>query len=85
MGLNIKNPETCELAKELSTLTGESMTTAITKALQERLERLRHDDNARIAAKVEQIMRMVRESGPSHGMTSQDVDRLLYDDRGLPK
>ena len=85
MGLNIKNPETYELAKELSALTGESMTAAITKALQERLERVRTDEKARIEAKVEKIMRMVRESGPSHGMTSQDIDTMLYDDRGLPK
>src|SRR5437763_1523699 len=43
MGLNIQNPETYELAKELAELTGESMTTAITRALEERLQRLRHD------------------------------------------
>ena len=39
MGLNIKNDETCRLARELAQLTGESMTGAITVALQERLER----------------------------------------------
>ena len=43
MGLNIKDPETYELAKELSELTGESMTTAVTRALEERLQRLRRN------------------------------------------
>ena len=43
MSLNIKNEETCELARELATLTGESMTGAITVALRERLERERHE------------------------------------------
>ena len=42
MGLNIKNEETCRLARDLATLTGESMTGAITVALRERLERERH-------------------------------------------
>ena len=39
MSLNIKNKETCNLARELAKLTGETMTGAITIALRERLER----------------------------------------------
>ena len=34
MSLNIKNEETCELARELAALTGESMTGAITSRAQ---------------------------------------------------
>ncbi len=41
MGLSIKNQETCRLARELAQLTGETMTGAITVALQERLARKR--------------------------------------------
>jgi hypothetical protein len=41
MGLNIKNREAHLLAQELSKLTGESMTTAVTIALRERLARIR--------------------------------------------
>src|SRR5439155_5792061 len=41
MGLNIKNPEAHLMAQELSKLTGESMTTAVTIALRERLDRVR--------------------------------------------
>ena len=43
MSLNIKNEETCRLAGELSRLTGETMTGAITEALKERLERERRE------------------------------------------
>ena len=38
MGLNIKYDETCQLACELTRLTGDTMTGAITIALRERLE-----------------------------------------------
>ena len=41
MGLKIKNREAHLLAEELSKLTGESMTTAVTIALCERLARVR--------------------------------------------
>ena len=85
MGLNIKNDETCLLARDLARLTGETMTAAITVALRERLERekRRHDLNARI----EELLAIGRrcaetlEPGPSaieHG-------DLLFDDQGLPK
>ena len=41
MGLNIKNEETHRLVQELATLTGESMTAAVTEAVRERLNRVR--------------------------------------------
>ncbi len=40
MALNIKDPETEQLAKEVSALTGETKTGAIRRALRERKERL---------------------------------------------
>lgn len=40
MALNIKDPETEQLAREVATLTGESKTRAIRVALQERKQRL---------------------------------------------
>ena len=50
MGLNIKNDDTCLLARDLARLTGETMTGAITVALRERLarEKRRRDLDARI-------------------------------------
>ena len=41
MALNIKSEEAQKLAKELSRLTGENMTAAITEAVRERLDRVR--------------------------------------------
>lgn len=41
MGLNIKNGDAHRLAHELAELTGESMTQAVIKAVEERLKRLR--------------------------------------------
>jgi len=41
VGLNIKNPEAHPMAEELSKLIGDTMTTAVTIALRERLDRVR--------------------------------------------
>ena len=41
MSLNIKNERTHRLVRELARTTGESMTAAVDKAVQERLERVR--------------------------------------------
>ena len=85
MGLNIKNDETCLLARDLARLTGESMTAAITVALRERLERERRQRD--LNARTEELLAVGRrcaetlEPGPSaieHG-------DLLFDDHGLPK
>ena len=85
MGLNIKNEETCRLARDLATLTGESMTGAITVALRERLERERH------ARSVEQRIKKIRAIAArcsrnlKPGPSAVEHGDLLYDERGLPK
>lgn len=40
MALNIKNPRTEQLAKQVAQEAGETLTEAVTRALEERLERL---------------------------------------------
>ena len=85
MSLNIKNQETCRLAGELADLTGETMTGAITVALQERLERERHQRSVeerlrRIRAVAERCAAELREAGPPI-----DHAELRYDEWGLPK
>lgn len=90
MSLNIKNPETYRLVKELAAVTGESLTTAVTEAVRDRLERLRAgaaDSETEIEARVqrmEAIAAVIREHSPP-GYWDQDFDELLYDDLGLPK
>jgi antitoxin VapB len=87
MGLNIKNPETYRLVKELSLLTGESMTTAVTEAVQEKLERVRAERADDVEARVQRIVELAAEIGRGMppGYLDQDFDELLYDERGLPK
>jgi antitoxin VapB len=46
MALSIKSEEADRLARELSRLTGETMTDAVTQALRERLEKLRRQQAA---------------------------------------
>lgn len=84
MSLNIKNPETQRLARELSELTGESLTTAVTVALRERLERVKRD---RGEALVEEILAIGREAAARMKEPYRSVDHgeLLYDEQGLPR
>ena len=49
MGLNIKNEETHQLARELAERTGETMTAAVTTAVRERLERVRREQGDSLA------------------------------------
>ena len=86
MAFNVKNPETDRLLRELTTLTGESLTDAITIALSERLQReqrLRatvddpHDTSIRAA-----VARL--RSLPVLDDRSDDAI-LGYDDAGLPR
>jgi antitoxin VapB len=84
MSLNIKNAETERLTHQLAELTGESLTTAITVAVEERLERLRAPQRAGVA---ERLLAIGRKTAPllAEPYRSADHGDLLYDDRGLPK
>lgn len=85
MGLNIKNDETCLLARDLARLTGETMTGAITVALRERLarERRRRDLDGR----VDELLAIGRRCAESlePGPSAIEHGDLLYDDQGLPR
>ena len=85
MALNIKNEETCALARELADLTGETITGAISVALSERLEREKklRDVEARIDAMMAIGERCAKLIGP--GPSSTEIGDFLYDERGLPK
>jgi antitoxin VapB len=83
MSLNIKDPEAHKLARELAAETGDSMTSAVTIALKEKLHRVRQARKAKATAdELLQIARKFRAhlQGPvvDHGI-------FLYDERGLPK
>jgi antitoxin VapB len=85
MSLNIKNPDTYRLVKELADLTGESMTTAVTEAVRERLERIRNAGaDLGVAERIHAIAVDMRARLPEDFFDVEHGD-LLYDDDGLPK
>ena len=82
MSLNIKNEEAHRLAREISELTGESMTSVVTGALREKLDKL---DGPTSEQRFEAMREISRECGPLLKGADLDHDRLLYDDEGLPR
>ena len=84
MSLNIKNEETHRMARELARATGESMTSAVTEAIRERLARVRGKAQQNMA---ERIMKIARECAPLWIEPFRSIDHgdLLYDEKGLPK
>jgi antitoxin VapB len=84
MSLNIKNAEAHRLAQELAALTGESLTTAVTQALSERLERTRRSQQKPLA---ERLLRIGQDCAARLKEPYRSIDhgKLLYDETGLPK
>jgi antitoxin VapB len=83
MGISIKNDHTEQLARELARETGESLTTAITRALEERLARL---EGRRSAADKLALARVVlRRMDALPVLDDRAADEILgYDEHGLP-
>jgi len=84
MPLNIKNAEADRLARELTELTGESITEAVTTALRERLERESgRRQQHRLLREVARIQERYR-SLPL--LDPRPADEILgYDESGLPE
>ena len=83
--LNIKNPETYRLARELADRTGTTLTAAVTVALRERLERL-ETPAAQKRVTVEEIMEIGRLCAAQlPDQQPFDHGEWLYDENGLPK
>jgi antitoxin VapB len=84
MSLNIKNEKTHRLVRELARATGESMTAAVDKAVQERLDRLRRNKQGSLADRLLQIGRECA-AHMKEPYLSIDHGEMLYDEKGLPK
>ena len=84
MSMNIKNKEANQLARQLSKLTGESLTIAVTEAVRERLDRVRGEHGVDLA---ERLLLIGRDCAAhlKEPFRSIDHDDMLYDDRGLPE
>ncbi len=83
MALNIKDPETDRLARELADTTGESITVATKTALAERLRRVRTelDRDERFAL----LDRIIADGRARRVVDARSADEIIgYDEHGLP-
>jgi antitoxin VapB len=84
MALSIKSMEAERLAREIAAKTGESLTGAIQKALEERLERLKQQRRSQIlASQLDEILRRVDQLPILDSRTPDEI--LGYDEHGLPR
>ena len=84
MSLNIKNKQAHKLAGQLARLTGESMTEAVTKAVRERLDRVR---GQRGSGRADRLLSIGRDCAAhlKEPFRSAAHGDLFYDEKGLPK
>jgi antitoxin VapB len=84
VSLNIKNEEAHRLAQRLAKLTGESLTEAVTRALRERLDLIRRQREPALSHRLLQIGQDCA-AHLKEPFRSINHDRLLYDEKGLPR
>lgn len=84
MSLNIKNEEVHRLVQELANATGESQTTAVLHAVQERLQRLRRPD---VESATQRLLAIGADCAAHMREPYLSIDHgdLLYGPDGLPK
>lgn len=83
MALNIKDPETDRLARELAAETGESITVAARRALEERLQRVRARASASGAD--DRLGEIIARGRRRAMLDSRSAEEILgYDETGLP-
>jgi antitoxin VapB len=84
MAMNIKNDEAQNLAHKLSELTGESLTSAVTEAVRERLERVQSEQGEGLA---DRLMAIGKDCAAhlKEPFKSGEHGDILYDERGLPR
>jgi antitoxin VapB len=84
MAMNIKSEEAQKLARQLSEITGESLTTAVTEAVRERLERVKSSKGEGLA---DRLLKIGRECAARLKEPYRSVDHgdILYDEKGLPR
>jgi antitoxin VapB len=85
MALSIRDPETDRLARELAGLTGETMTQAIRRALEERLARQRRTREVALAQRRATVMATLERIWAMPVQDERSPDEIIgYDDHGLP-
>ncbi|MFZ5677390.1 MAG: type II toxin-antitoxin system VapB family antitoxin [Pseudomonadota bacterium] len=84
MALSIKDPVTEELARELSRRTGENITTATRRALEERLQRVSSSPRQRLM--LDGLAEIRRRWAAMPQIDHRGADEIIdYDENGLPR
>ncbi|MGH9369073.1 MAG: type II toxin-antitoxin system VapB family antitoxin [Thermoanaerobaculia bacterium] len=84
MAINIRNPEAERLAEELARATGETKTEAVTKALRDRLTRVRRERSGRSLA--DELDAIALHCARLPVRDARPADEILgYDARGVPR
>jgi antitoxin VapB len=84
MALNIRNEEAEQLASTLARLTGETKTEAVTKALRDRIARVRGERvQRRLADELDDIARRCASLRVRDARSADEI--LGYDESGLPR
>ena len=84
MALNIRNPATERLAETVARLTGETKTTAVKRALEDRLARLRRERARRPLA--DELDRIALHCARLPVLDDRPADEILgYDEHGVPR
>ena len=84
MPISIKSIDTERLAREVAAKTGESLTGAIQKALEERLDRLKQQRRSQILrSHLEEILQRVDQLPVLDPRAPDEI--LGYDEHGLPR
>jgi antitoxin VapB len=84
MPLNIKDPAAEKFVRELAAAAGESVTTAVRRAAEERLQRVRRQQSGRSLAG--EILEIGRRCAALPDLDARSADEILgYDEHGLPR
>ena len=84
MALNIKDPATEKFVRELAAAAGESVTTAVRRAAEERLQRVRLRRGGRHLAA--EILEIGKRCAALPDIDTRSADEILgYDEHGLPR
>jgi antitoxin VapB len=84
MAISIKSIEVERLARQVAAKTGESLTGAIQRSLEERLDRLRQQQRSKtLVSQLEEILHRVDELPILDSRTADEI--IGYDEQGLPR
>jgi antitoxin VapB len=84
MALNIKDPITEKFVRELAAVAGESVTIAVRRAAEERLQRVQRRRSGRSLAA--EILEIGRRCAALPDRDARSPDEILgYDEHGLPR